>query len=231
MNGFDVRILLFLNQFANHWPWLDWVVTRVYSSNLLGGGVIMTLAWYALFDRNEEDALRKDHELVFGAILLCGASTIAARGMALMLPFRTRPIWTPALHFQLPQGAHMTLLGWSSFPSDHAALFFTVATGVLFVSRPLGALTMAWVVAFVSFPAVYLGIHWPTDVIAGALLGVGFAWVARIPAVREGLRALMSWAYREQTGLFFAALFLWSFEVATLFDDGRRILRAIGRLL
>src|SRR5271154_555851 len=116
MNGFDVRILLFLNQFVNHWPWFDWAVAEVYSSSLPGACAVMTLAWYALFDREEEDGLRKDHELVFGAILLCGVATLFARAMALGLPFRTRPLWTPELAFRHEPGSQLMLMGWSSFP-------------------------------------------------------------------------------------------------------------------
>jgi len=231
MNWLDVQILLFLNQFVDHWHWFDWLVTRVYSTNLIGCGGIMALAWWALFDRMEEGKLCKRHELLLGAFLLCGLSTLAARGLALSLPFRTRPIWTPALHFQLPHGAHPSLLGWSSFPSDHAALFFALATGIFFVSRPLGWLAVGWVTTTLSFPALYLGVHWPTDVIAGACLGVSFAHVAKIPPVREAVRRLTTRWHRQQPGLFFAVLFLWSYEIVNLFEDGRRLLSGIWRLI
>jgi len=229
MNGFDVRILLFLNQFANHSRWLDWFATRAYSNSLTSGGTVMTLAWYVLFDRKEKEGLRKDFDLVLSAMFLCGAATLAARALAVALPFRTRPMWTPALHFQLPKGADLLLMSWSSFPSDHATLFYALATGILLVSRPLGCLAIIWTAAFTSFPAIYLGVHWPTDVIAGALLGACFTCLAKIPAWRTIVIHLATSWYREYAGLFFAALFLWSYEVVTLFEDGVRILRAIGR--
>jgi undecaprenyl-diphosphatase len=230
MNWFDVHILMFLNQFAGHWQWLDFVVTKVYTNNLIGGGTITVLAWYALFDRKEEGQPCKRHELLLGAILLGAVSVVAARGLALSLPFRARPIWTPALHFRLPQGADLVLLGWSAFPSDHAALFFALATGIFFVSRPLGWLAVGWVAIFISLPALYLGVHWPTDVIVGACLGVSIAHVAKIPAVREVVRQFTTRWHRQQPGLFFAALFLWSYEIVRLFEDIRRVLQGLWYL-
>jgi len=58
------------------------------------------------------------------------------------------------------------------FPSDHAVLFFALATGLFMAHRKLGIAAYAWVIVAICFPRLYLGIHWPTDVIAGAAVGV-----------------------------------------------------------
>lgn len=231
MNWFDGHILRFLNQFANHWRWFDLLVARVYSANVIGGGGTVAIAWYALFDPGEEDQLRKRSELLLGAFLICALATLAARALALTLPFRVRPVWTPDFHFQIPYGAQPVLFGWSSFPSDHATLFFALATGIFFVSRPLGWLAFGWVAAVISFPALYRGIHWPTDVIAGACLGIAFGHIAKIPPVRESVRGFTARWRRQWPGLFFAALFLWSYEIVNLFDDARQLGRALLRLI
>lgn len=224
MNRIDSFLLLFLNQFADHWRWLDWLVTRADHSNLITAGVLVFLAWYALFDRNEPDQLRKGYELLLGSILLSGVSVVTARALALTLPFRNRPIWTPDLHFHLPLVAEQRVpLGWSSFPSDHAVLYATVVTGIFFVSRRVGWLAAAWAAVVGCFPLLYLGIHWPSDIVAGALLGVAFAQVARIPVLRSAFRQLLIRLRRREPGLFFALLFFGSYQVVTLFDDGRRI--------
>jgi undecaprenyl-diphosphatase len=232
MNWFDVNILLFLNQFANHWRGFDFAITRAYSTNL-NGGVVMGLACLALFDPSKPGQLCKRSELLLGAMLLSAPATLFARALALSLPFRLRPLWTPALHFHSPQLASgsLVLLGWSAFPSDHATLFFALATGIFFASRPLGLFAYAWVAALISFPALYLGIHWPTDVIAGACLGVSFACLAKLPFVSRAVGQFTTKWHYQQPGLFFALLFLWSYEVANLFDDGRRLLSGIWHLI
>ena len=63
-----------------------------------------------------------------------------------------------------------------SFPSGHAAMSFSIATAVAleaerwFVTIP----AMIWATS-VSLSRVWLGVHYPSDVLVGALLGVGAA--------------------------------------------------------
>ncbi|GGZ69243.1 bifunctional phosphatase PAP2/diacylglycerol kinase family protein [Streptomyces bluensis] len=66
----------------------------------------------------------------------------------------------------------------TSFPSGHSASAAAFATGVALESRGWGA-AVAPVAAAVALSRVYTGVHFPSDVLVGAALGVGAAYAVR----------------------------------------------------
>ena len=67
--------------------------------------------------------------------------------------------------------------GSFSFPSGHSASAFAFATGVV-REYPAAGLPVAAVAGAVAYSRVYNGVHYPSDVLVGAALGVGAAAVA-----------------------------------------------------
>ena len=63
-----------------------------------------------------------------------------------------------------------------SFPSGHTIASFEAATALLLHNKKLGIPAMV-LVALVAFSRLYLYVHYPTDVIASILLGVGLAFL------------------------------------------------------
>jgi undecaprenyl-diphosphatase len=108
------------------------------------------------------------------ALALSIAAQLAAVDALKAIVGRTRPWVALGLHaiIELPRGG--------SFPSGHASGSFTVAAFacILLVARRPRASALAWsaglfaVATAISASRVYLGAHWPTDVAAGAALGV-----------------------------------------------------------
>jgi len=97
---------------------------------------------------------------------------------------RERPFLNEKLHARLPDGPAGSKHG---FVSSHAANTFGIYT---FAALALGFKRRKWMVflgiaALVSYSRVYLGVHYPGDVLSGALLGVLIAVL-----VYRGMRKL-----------------------------------------
>jgi undecaprenyl-diphosphatase len=107
-----------------------------------------------------------------GAVL-----STASAGLALLinqpiahLVDRTRPFLAHPAH------AHL-LISQShdpSFPSDHATGAFALAFGIWIYDRTIGAFILV-LAAIVGFARVYVGTHYPGDVLGGALIGIAVA--------------------------------------------------------
>jgi undecaprenyl-diphosphatase len=216
VNPFDAGVVTFLNQFARRSYALDDLVLLA-SSYLFRVTGILALLWWAWF--RERGDRSRTREILASGMIACLLSLALARALALLLPFRQRPLREPSLHFVLPYGeSSNALLGWSSFPSDHAAVYFTLATCLCFVSRPAGVVAIAWAIIMMGLPRIYLGLHYPTDILGGMVLGVGVAYLARLGSVRRVLGgSIIRWQSRH-TGAFYAVLFLYTFQLATAFD-------------
>jgi undecaprenyl-diphosphatase len=68
-----------------------------------------------------------------------------------------------------------------SFPSGHATVSFACAT-VLALAVPRLRVPLYLLAALISFSRVYVGVHYPFDVVAGAVLGYGLARALRMLA-------------------------------------------------
>jgi undecaprenyl-diphosphatase len=81
--------------------------------------------------------------------------------------------------------------GSTSFPSGHL-IFITISASVLMLclghrylprwARPIGWVVVAGIVLDVGLDRIYGGAHWPSDVLAGALIAI--AWLALVLSVR-----------------------------------------------
>jgi membrane-associated phospholipid phosphatase len=219
---FDRAVCAFINHAARRWEWLDRANVVISESDLIKGGVVLAIFW-AMWFRHQTARER----LLAGL----GGSLLAlsiARLLAYVLPIRQRPLLEPDMHFVPPLGLadQSNWTDWSSFPSDHAALFFAIIAGIWLADRRAGIFGLIYVSIAICLPRLYVGIHYPSDVIAGGLIGVGAV------ALLSQWRTVWAWpllrALDRYPGLGYALFFLLTFQIATLFWDVRVILSYFG---
>ncbi|MBT2660051.1 undecaprenyl-diphosphatase [Bacillus sp. ISL-45] len=71
----------------------------------------------------------------------------------------------------------------SSFPSKHTILAFAASTTLLMFHRKLGIL-MTWLSALTGFSRIWVGHHYPSDIIGSALIGSLASFITRIISYR-----------------------------------------------
>ncbi len=145
-----------------------WLFTMSALTIIGSGWAMIPIASLAAFERTRQHALR----------LLGVLASVAVAVFTLKLAFgRARPCAcladVHALVFSTPTDP--------SFPSGHAAGAFAVAAFIAFEARVhVGIKAGLFVIALgIALSRVVLGVHFPSDVFAGALLGVTIAGVAK----------------------------------------------------
>lgn len=227
----DHAILSSLDTFARRSWGFDRIVSGIAENDLLKGAVIMAAIWWAWF-RADPRGTRSNREHVIATILGCLAALALGRLLVVILPFRVRPIYDAAFGFVAPYGVNLGVLAKaSSFPSDHAVLFFGLATGLYFVSRTAGILAAIYTMALIALPRMYLGLHYFSDIVAGAVVGASICWLANrfLPATRV-VHVLEQQAVAKPM-YFYPVLFLVTFQIAELFDSARAILSGLHKVL
>lgn len=86
----------------------------------------------------------------------------------------------------------------SSFPSNHAANAFAAAS-ILAVALPGSSMLVFFVAFLIAYSRVYVGVHFPADVLAGALLGMAIAFFVRIVLHKWIVRAELSEEHRFES--------------------------------
>jgi undecaprenyl-diphosphatase len=223
MNHIDAEIIKFFNQFSRK-SWLfDAAMEILDGMDLLKGGVIVGILWALWFSSKEEKVVTETRRTIIATFAGACIALFLSRFLAYILPFRLRPRFDPALHFRLPLYTKLGGLGdWSAFPSDHATLFLAFVAGILLISRRLGLFSLVYVFIMILFPRIYLGLHYLTDVVAGALLGLMVAMLVNgIKIKRRIADPLLEWSEKSPFW-FYGISFLIAYETADLYSHVRR---------
>lgn len=164
MMTLDTQLLYFLNSAVGQSPLLDSVI--VFFASYLAYLLIVLFLALVLFSAYTR---RMKWEL----LLVAGVSALVARfGIAELIRFffhRPRPFTAlPDVHQLFTDSA------WS-FPSGHATFFFALATALYLYNKKWGTWFLA-AAALVTLGRVIAGVHYPSDIVGGALIGSAVAF-------------------------------------------------------
>jgi undecaprenyl-diphosphatase len=229
MNTFDQVIIEFILRHFSRSYHLFYIVEFMSDDDLLKGGVFAVLVWYLWFKTGPADSAKRVQLLA--TLISVFVVILVALSLAGIAPFRQRPFLNPQFHFSFLIPVNEVLTYRSSFPSDHAALFVSLATGFLYVSRKVGVLALLYTFTYVFFPRLYLGYHYPTDLLSGALIGASITiFFNRSAAIKNIISKWIIPFSKNYPAYFYSLLFLVTYQIADVFWSSREIVTNIHHL-
>ncbi len=161
--AFDKTFLLWLHQFAN--PNLDNLM--LFITNLGNPTTVVIVALVTLFllwwQRYREEAK------IF--VLACLGGLILNSGLKLFFSKPRPKLWHSLISetsFSFPSGHALGSMVLYGFIAYLLAIHYPRFSAIIYVLAVI-------IIAAIGISRLYLGVHWPTDIIAG--YGVGFLWL------------------------------------------------------
>jgi len=171
LNELDTQLLFWINGLRN--PLFDWVMPIITNVGSLIPFALIFIAW-RLFKGNNRERLF----WILGIMAILFGDAICTR---LLKPLfaRHRPydvldnlyLFKKETWLITTEKIRATLKIKYSMPSCHAINTWTAAS-YLFLSYKKGGILVTILAFLVSYSRIYLGVHYPSDVLLGAVLGI-----------------------------------------------------------
>jgi undecaprenyl-diphosphatase len=162
----DVSLFSFINGLAGKIPVIDEFFKGISNDyfSIIAACLVFIWLWFATRDGLQRD---KNQRAVIAAAISIGLVNVL---VALCNHF----YYSPRPFSELP-GNSVNLLFYkptdSSFPSNFTAVIFAMATPIFIKNNRFGSFLL-FLALLSSFGRVYIGVHYPLDVVAGAALGI-----------------------------------------------------------
>ncbi len=220
-HGVNYAIMRVLNQFVGRSFLLDHAAHDL-TKDSFSNAPMTALIWYSWWARNQD---RRRTGIVAG-VLATVLTTLLCYKLQALLPEHLRPLHDPGLKLRISQSINPDVFSrGAAFPSEHATLLFGLAATIWLTDRRLGSLAAAFA-SCCMIARVYLGFLFPSDVIAGAMLGVLAVGLVQAPWLLERMEKVAPRTERS-SALAAALAFYGCFETGRLFEDYRYVAAGI----
>jgi undecaprenyl-diphosphatase len=171
----DKDIFRWLHALSHISPWSDRVI--LYFSNGFGLTLITALLVYVFVREKKKDWFSTLWTIFFPAAIAFFLTQLIKRVYE-----SPRPFYDDGLSEIFPLFVHG---GVDSFPSGHATLYMAVAVSVFFYNKKIGYLFLI-ATLLITVSRVIAGVHWPSDILAGYVVGFLTVFVYRHVVNRQG---------------------------------------------
>jgi len=159
----DLYLFNLINGFAGRWQWLDYL--EMFFAQYFEYFLWIALILFLVIN------VKKYWKIVVEAFLAAGITKFILAEFIRWLWFRPRPFVSLNFIPLINQSADE-----ASFPSGHASFYFAMSTIVYLYNKKVGILFYIATI-LITLARVFSGVHWPSDILAGALLGIFTAWI------------------------------------------------------
>lgn len=158
MADFNLSLFNFLHGLSGRSPFID--AAGIFAAKYIPYIIFFAFLWLVVSQPGWRRRIFFFSEAAIAVILSRGLITEIVR----FFYYSPRPF--EALHFQplIPESG-------SSIPSGHAAFFFALAMIIYFYNRRWCIWYFA-ITVLISLARIFAGVHWPSDIIAGAVVGI-----------------------------------------------------------
>ena len=153
----DYFIFQQINNLAGQWTCLD--ALGIFFAEYLAYVLVVLLFFF----------FWKEKKVIFQSLLAGFLARFGIVELIRLFWLRPRPFIENEVNLLLEHNE-------ASFPSGHAAFFFAISTIVYHYNKKAG---IGFFIAsfLISISRVFVGIHWPLDILAGAIIGIFSGWL------------------------------------------------------
>jgi membrane-associated phospholipid phosphatase len=215
---FDIWFMVELARFVGRYPLFDRAVQSAIAHNVLGGlgySIALFVFWIEAERTGKEATRQRILTTLLGSILAITLTILAGKFLS----------WLPPARNPIFAGFYAKYFGHNPntncFPSQSTAVYSAVAAGIYSLCRSVGLLLWVGIAVAVALPRLYVGGHYPTDILVGCVLGLTGYLISRHVLEMRLISRLESLFIRGSPLRIFTEVlvFCWILQVAVEFRD------------